>query len=732
MEALRRTAKVVIATIILLGAPHIIPSIDVTIIGSLGASASPNECSYEPLRPPELPQRPLWRYETGGQIFTLAISADGSYTAAGGYENVIYLLRSDNVLLWSYRTNSSIHSVAISADGSYIAVGNGEGVYFFSRDSSTPLWIYPLSDDYAYSVSISSDGSYIVAGCLSGLYLFSRSSSSPLWSYHTKSRPPKVAISSDGSHLVAAGGWLYLFSRSGDTPLWIYPNPRVRGAAISPDGNYITATGNEQIGSEWFGVVYLFSRSGSKTTEEFWDPFAEKMTYKSTPLWSYPIGHGPESHPGAGLVSISLDGNYIVTSGSFPTAEEAAGGCPPSNNKIYLFSRSDNVPIWVCDAGYVESISISSDGSYIATTDRDEGLQLFSYPSSTPLWRASGRLASISSDGNYVAASPHSQILLFSKGLVNNPPSLIAGKVSPLSGTWDENIFVYEVTYSDADNDSPLWRGYCHNVVVYIDGSAYNMTHETGDYTTGGIFKYRWWPTSENIGQHTYYFETSDGYVKVRLPASGEYSGPTVREARALTTLTVTSPPEFDTYLTPGRSVTIAATLTSGGNALTGKLIDWSTNVGNIAPPSATTDSTGKVMVSYTAPSYPADITITASFVGDNEYKPSSTKTFCHMFFEVTLTFHDPNGNPLYYAEIYYGYSKGDERILLGVTDSNGKIRIIEEPEHITLTGHTIYFKTPDGKYAGSTSVGTTVAMQLSSSPKFQKFPSSQSWGSSL
>jgi WD40 repeat protein len=55
-------------------------------------------------------------------------------------------------------------SVSISSDGSYIAAGSYDNrVYLFSRSSSTPLWSYQTGG-WVPSVSISSDGSYIAAG----------------------------------------------------------------------------------------------------------------------------------------------------------------------------------------------------------------------------------------------------------------------------------------------------------------------------------------------------------------------------------------------------------------------------------------------------------------------------------------------------------------------------------------------------------------------------------------
>ena len=56
--------------------------------------------------------------------------------------------------LWSYTTGGNVWSVAISADDEYIVAGSWEGtsenhsgkVYLFDKNSSTPLWNYTTEE----------------------------------------------------------------------------------------------------------------------------------------------------------------------------------------------------------------------------------------------------------------------------------------------------------------------------------------------------------------------------------------------------------------------------------------------------------------------------------------------------------------------------------------------------------------------------------------------------------
>ncbi len=73
-------------------------------------------------------------------------------------------------------------------------------------------------------------------------------------------------------------------------------------------------------------------------------------------LWSYKTGDDVRS------VSISSDGSYI-----------AAG----SDDNVYLFDREGNLLWSHKTGGYVRSVSISSDGSYIAAGSDDDKVYLF-------------------------------------------------------------------------------------------------------------------------------------------------------------------------------------------------------------------------------------------------------------------------------------------------------------------------------------------------------------------
>jgi len=94
------------------------------------------------------------------------------------------------------------------------------------------------------------------------------------------------------------------------------------------------------------------------------------------------------------------------------------------------------------------------------------------------------------------------------------------GSVTPSSGTISTN-FTYSVFYSDPDGDAPIY------MIVSIDGIGHQMTKVSGDYLNGALYQYQ---TTLSSGNHSYHFWTHAQGGQAHLPATGDYSGPTVSE----------------------------------------------------------------------------------------------------------------------------------------------------------------------------------------------------------
>jgi hypothetical protein len=104
----------------------------------------------------------------------------------------------------------------------------------------------------------------------------------------------------------------------------------------------------------------------------------------------------------------------------------------------------------------------------------------------------------------------------------------------------------------------------------------------------------------------------------------------TARCVKIVTSVTSMTVSPFAFPLFPGYSgqvQALTATLRVGNNPLPNKQITWSATAGSVSPSSGTTDALGQVYVVYTAPAVTDNtpqVTITASFAGDNLYQSSS------------------------------------------------------------------------------------------------------------
>nr|MDO8086380.1 hypothetical protein [Candidatus Sigynarchaeum springense] len=103
-----------------------------------------------------------------------------------------------------------------------------------------------------------------------------------------------------------------------------------------------------------------------------------------------------------------------------------------------------------------------------------------------------------------------------------SPPTLSGGKVTPTIGDM-ATTFIFNVTYTDADNNHPTY------VRIVINNATYSMTKvNSGDnnYTDGCVYRYTT-NTLQNVS-NSFYFVASDGRYSARDPAAGTIAGPEV------------------------------------------------------------------------------------------------------------------------------------------------------------------------------------------------------------
>lgn len=367
----------------------------------------------------------VWSYKTSGSINSVSISTDGYYISAGSKDKIVYLFNNEGEKLWSYEIDDSINKVAISKKGVFIAAIGNNTVHFFNHDGEK-LWSYNINN-YIHEVVISNNGFYLIIMSHDGDAYYFNHDGKILWSFKPDDfGTTGIAISDDGSHAVITSPHrIYLFNRNGEN-IWAYSNfdSGIKNVAISSDNSYIVI-GNNGYNS---GNVYLFTLDG----ELLWG-------YDSDPICS---------------VAISDDGFYVVAGSEY--------------GNVYLFNRDGEI-IWkyMNNRGNpcLFSVFISSDGSYVATSEMIESTRVSGdtgtsiYEGKIILFNHDGEKiwtynpnknvesVSISANHLYIAAGIENDIYLFNR---NYTPTIQQSthieETSGMSSTFDDN-YKYSVFF---------------------------------------------------------------------------------------------------------------------------------------------------------------------------------------------------------------------------------------------------------------------------------------------
>jgi WD40 repeat protein len=300
-----------------------------------------------------------------------------------------------------------VNSVAISSDGSKVVAGNYSFPYkaddaaasktfqvsmYAWDDNGNQLWSDPFEViEGIYWVAISRDGSTAACGGLEAseqgfIYGYDAVKGARTLSYTPGIRTNMVALSDDGTSLVAGADAVYLFTRSGST--WSAPSKvncpdaddRVIGVGISSDGSWVVA-------GTYNGYVMLMANTAGKLSSLF--------------TWQLTGG------------SINL-----ISMGAGGTGFAAAGG----DNTVYFFNVADfqnsQQPTWSialdgCDS--CRSVAVCEDASVIAAAGNvgssSGTVFLFSNEgtSAKQLWsqniQHNPNLVAVDAAGKYVAAA---------------------------------------------------------------------------------------------------------------------------------------------------------------------------------------------------------------------------------------------------------------------------------------------------------------------------------------
>ena len=255
---------------------------------------------------------------------------------------------------WVYETDYSPSSVSVSMNGSYIAVGSSNKVYFLNHNGSL-LWDYTTNDPIV-DVSMIADASQITAS------------------------------SSEGFPI--PDGTVYWFDNQGEL-FHSIESTGVSSVSMSPEGSYFAMTYVHWMG--WNDVVKIWGYE-----EGEW-------------LWTQSFGDDRTA-----AVSVSSGGEFIAVGGAKAVTLFDGGG-------LQLYNKAGDL-LWEYEidttymGGDKYSVSISSDGKYIAAGNRDNDYLYFFGRDQGLIWSyylGEVRGVSVSDDGSFIAVATFGAVYLF-------------------------------------------------------------------------------------------------------------------------------------------------------------------------------------------------------------------------------------------------------------------------------------------------------------------------------
>lgn len=149
----------------------------------------------------------LWRFKTGGDIWSCpSLSPEGNIYF-GSKDGTFYALRSDGSLLWSYRTGAQIlDSPALDSIGN-VYIGSSDGNLYSFDNTGKLRWKLDAKGDIIASPVVTHDDN-VVVGTARGMLYYVSSSGKGLWEF-------KLGGSVGGAPSIGNSGTIYVGTLEG-------------------------------------------------------------------------------------------------------------------------------------------------------------------------------------------------------------------------------------------------------------------------------------------------------------------------------------------------------------------------------------------------------------------------------------------------------------------------------------------------------------------------------------
>lgn len=216
----------------------------------------------------------IWSIKSGKEIslfnfqgripHDICFSRDGKWLAGGGYDKVAFWSLNDGKSFGTLRTPGTVFSIDISPDDRYIAAGGAcSRLYVLSMQDRKILHDIKVGKrcEVFWSVSFSADGKYIVAAQNSQIRLFSVESGKEIATFRGKTHPRGhehriwyACYSPDGRHIASSGKEvIVIWSGDDQQELKILPGHSmdIKSLAFSSDSRFLVSSSMDKTIKLW-------------------------------------------------------------------------------------------------------------------------------------------------------------------------------------------------------------------------------------------------------------------------------------------------------------------------------------------------------------------------------------------------------------------------------------------------------------------------------------------------
>ena len=307
----------------------------------------------------------LWNHTVDYIVTSVSVSPDGSYIAAGGYQEAgpsgaytngtVFLFDKAGNLLWNVTGSDPVDKVQFSANASNLAVWSEYGISDLSITGSQ-VWNFTTPTGSFSGMDMAANGNYVVAsisylGALPNIYGYA-------WSF--------LAFDGQGRLL-----WNYTATDGNqEEPGFL---------TTSSDGNYTWASSAY---SAWKGSLYLFNRQGSLLwKQQTYSPALSIQTASNLDanVWTN-WGNLVYNVTGALLKNITSSSSAETGAITSSTASASGVSCaPPSfftgpaRATILFLDSYGNIIFSYSSPGGFPYITLSSDGLYFVAAYQNAG-----------------------------------------------------------------------------------------------------------------------------------------------------------------------------------------------------------------------------------------------------------------------------------------------------------------------------------------------------------------------